>query len=570
MKKRLTGKDILTEGALALVFCVAFALVALLWRSSGMKGVAPSFSPFLVLRPQEVREEAISDYAGVQRVYEFDLTAASGVHAGTLFVHLRHTIARAEKDGVVLADTGEENRWHIGCTPGNYYLALPIYPEDAGKTLRVTLTPVYPSVRGDEPDFLVMDREMLLHLEVLPDEAAILILGFVTAAMGLFLMLLALSLGLAARDRRRVFYLGAAACAVGVWKVCGLSVVPLLLEWYGRQKFIWYLGATAYLLMMVFLLRFLNVMRSVENDRVGRLCCRLGALGALALLVLQLFDILDLHEALIPYGVVMAGLHLVSLLGRKPERPALLWVLCTFAALGLDLALFWRKGDLANAPVFLVWIALNLFVRGFGFLRGAIRRERELRETRMQTLINQIRPHFIYNTLASVNMICDSNPQRAMEVIADFNNYLQANFTALSAAEPIAFIAELEHTRAYLNVEQALYVTKLTVEYGTDYTTFRLPPLTLQPIVENSIKHGIAKTHRSERIVICSRAVEGGAEITVEDDGTKYEPSPDGAAHVGLENVRERLAMMCGGTLDIAPRAGGGTVVRVFVPKNRA
>ena len=289
---------------------------------------------------------------------------------------------------------------------------------------------------------------------------------------------------------------------------------------------------------------------------------------------MQALGILELHEALIPYGAGMAVLHLISLLGQKPDRAELLWLLPTFGALGADLLFFSGEDRFSAAPLFLLWIVMNLFVRGFGFLRAAIRRERELRKkeaelsvSKMQNLISQIRPHFIYNTLASVSMLCDSDPQRAAEVVADFNHYLQANFNAIAVTEPIAFVAELEHTRAYLNVQQALYDSKLAVEYDTDYITFRLPPMTLQPIVENSVKHGIANTHRPERIFICSRAVDGGSEILVEDDGTKYAPSPDGAAHVGLENVRERLAMMCGGALDITPRTGGGTVVRVFVPK---
>ncbi len=573
MKTRI-NRQCAVDFAVALVFAAVVALAAFLWNTPGMKGVAPAISPFLVMRPLEVHEEVIADYAGLQRVYEFDLTKASGVRAGTLFVHLRHTIAVVEKDGRIVTDTGEVSAWHIGRTPGNYWLTLPISPDDAGKTLRVTLTPVYQSVRGIEPDFLVMDRQMLLHLEVLPDEAAVLLLSCVTAAMGFFLMLLALSLGLAVRDRQRVFYLGAFSCAAGVWKLCGLSVVPLLLDWYGRQKLLWYVGATAYLLMLVLSLRLLTVIQDREHDRLGRLCCYFSVFGTLVLLALQVLGVADLHDALIPFGIGMAALHLIALLGQKPERAALLWLLPTFAALGLDLVLFSIKGQAPIAPVFLIWVALNLFARGFGFLRDAIRRERELREkdeqlrgAKMQNLINQIRPHFIYNTLASVSMLCDSDPQRAGEVVANFNNYLQANFTAIAATEPIAFVSELEHTKAYLNVQKALYVSKLTVEYDTDYITFRLPPLTLQPIVENSVKHGISQTHRPERIFICSRAVDGGAEILIEDDGTRYEPSSDGTAHVGLENVRERLVLMCGGTLEIGPRAGGGTLVRIFVPK---
>ena len=175
MKTRIDRQSAV-DLAVALVFAAVVALSAFLWNTSGMKGVAPAISPFLVMRPLEMREEVIADYAGVQRVYEFDLTKASGVRAGTLFVHLRHTVAVVEKDGRIVADTGETQSWHIGRTPGNYWLALPIYPEDAGKTLRVTLTPVYQSVRALEPDFLVIDRQMLLHLEVLPDEAAVLLL----------------------------------------------------------------------------------------------------------------------------------------------------------------------------------------------------------------------------------------------------------------------------------------------------------------------------------------------------------------------------------------------------------
>lgn len=571
MKKRLVRQRA-ADLAVALVMAAVAALLAFLWHSSGMKGVAPAISPFLVLRPTETREEAVADYAGVRRVYEFDLTGASGVRAGTLFVYLRHTAALAEKDGVVLADTGEAEGRHIGRTPGCYWLALPISPEDAGRTLRLTLTPVYRSVAGLEPDFLVMDRQMLLHLEVLPDEAAVLLLGCVTAAAGLFLTLLSLSLGLAARDRRRVFYLGAFSCAVSVWKLCALSSVPLLLDWYGRQKLLWYAGAAAYLLMPLLSLRLLTVLLDREDGRAAPLCC-LGALAALVLLALQVFGVAELHDALLPYGVGMAALHLAALAGQRPNRAALLWLLPTAAALGLDLALFPGEARFPAAPVFLVWTALDLFLRGFGFLRAALRRERELREKdealrgeKTRNLIAQIRPHFICNTLASVSMLCDSEPRRAAEIVANFNNYLQANFTALAATEPIPFAAELEHTRAYLNVQTALYASKLRVEYDTAFTDFRLPPLTLQPIVENSVKHGVGRTHRPERVLIRSRAADGGAEIVIEDDGAGYEPSPDGAAHIGLANVRERLALMCGGTLEIGPRPGGGTAARLFVP----
>ena len=568
----------LIELLVALTVVLGGFVVAFVCLRPGMKGVAPALNPYFVLRPQSVTQEVIEGYAGLRRVYEFDMTQSpdNKGRGRSLYVYLRHTIARIEMDGRVYADTGESaSQWHIGRTPGSYWLTLPIYADYREKVIRVTLTPVYNSVREEEPLFLLIDREPLIHLMLLPQEGVLLVLGTLAAVGGLFLALTALALGLAPKSRKRIFYMGAAAAAAGVWKLCGLTTTPLLLDYFGQQKAIWFLGAVAYLLMMVLSLRLLTLLRREGDHRIGTVCCCFAAASVL-LLALQIAGAVELHDVLVWYGVGAASLHLIALLGQRPSRSELLWLLPTFLALGTDLSILLRRGSIARAPVLLVWITGSLFFRGFGLLRVAVRQERELRDrteelrgAKMQALIHQIQPHFIYNTLAAIHMICREDPEQAMRAITDFSDYLHANFDALAATEPIAFIKELEHTKAYLSVEMARYAEKLTVDYHTDYITFRVPPLTLQPIVENSVKHGLKKTHRAEHIIITTRAVDGGAEIIVEDDGTGYDPTPDGGIHVGLGNVRERLTMMCGGSLDIAPRPSGGTVVTVFVPRSK-
>ena len=579
MKNKLFQRVDLVEPLIAAAVAVGVFITVFVWKTPGMKAVAPAINPFFLLQPQSVTEDVIDEYAGVRRVYEFDMTKApdNKGRGRSLYVYLRHTIATVEMDGRVYADTSESTtQWHIGKTPGNYWLRLPIYADYGEKVIRVTLTPVYHSVRDLQPMFLLIDREPLIHLMLLPQEGLLLALSVVAVATGVFLALMALALGLEPRSRSRVFYLGATAAAAGLWKLCGLSVVPLLLDYFGGQKAIWFLGVIAYLLMMVFSLRLLTLLRDEGEHRIGAVCCGFAAAAAVLLLALQIAGTEELHDLAMWYGIGMASLHLIALLGQKPNRSELLWLLPTCLALGADLAIYLRGGSIATAPVFLVWIVGNLFVRGFGFLRAAIRQGRELhlkdeelRGARMQALIHQIRPHFIYNTLAAIHMICADDPKRAMQTIADFSDYLHANFDALAATEPVAFIKELEHTKAYLDVEMARYEEKLSVEYYTDYITFSLPPLTLQPIVENCVKHGVGDTHRAMHIIITTRALDDGAEIIVEDNGVGYEPAPDGAVHVGLRNVRERLEMMCSGTLDIVPRPGGGTVVTVFVPTGR-
>ena len=103
------------------------------------------------------------------------------------------------------------------------------------------------------------------------------------------------------------------------------------------------------------------------------------------------------------------------------------------------------------------------------------------------------------------------------------------------------------------------------MEYDTPHTDFGVPPLTLQPIVENAVKHGMDPDSEPLHILIRSIRTDFGSEIIVANDGTDYEPDDD-EPHVALRNIQQRLEMMCRGQLTIIPRKGGGTVVKVTIP----
>ena len=576
MKRPLGKREFLPEAAAALAAVLCILLVVLIHWNPGFTRYANAVTPFFILQPDSVTEETIPDYAGVRRTYTFTLPDAdtATTTGARISFYLRHTIAAYSiEDSDLDNDLGENDAPHIGRTPGNYWVNIPMKPVYAGKTLRVTLTPVYDSVRDEEPAFMVITRDMLMTMLELPEDGLMLTLSVIAAGAGLFLALIALALPLDGQDKKRIFYLGAVTVAAGLWKLCGLPVLTLLLDYRGLQKEIWFAGAVGYLLMPVLSLRLLVLLRGEEKNRTGMLCFYLAAAAAVLLLLLQICNALELHQVLIWYGVGMAILHVASLLGRKPTPSELLWLLPFFLALGADLLIYLVTGSMRKAPVFLIWIIGNLFVRGIGFVREAILRERllrkkeeELRDEKIRSMMNQIRPHFIYNTLVSVYELCKDEPKQAMQVIDDFTTYLQSNFTAIAATELTPFREELRHTRAYLSVETALYGEDLSVEYDTEAMAFNLPPLTLQPIVENAVKHGVGKGCRSVHIVIRTRSDADGVRIMVEDNGRGYDPSPDSAIHVGLHNVRERLRMMCGGILEIGPREGGGTVVTVWLP----
>ena len=178
----------------------------------------------------------------------------------------------------------------------------------------------------------------------------------------------------------------------------------------------------------------------------------------------------------------------------------------------------------------------------------------------------QMRPHFIYNTMMSIYYLCKQDSDKAQQVTLDFTSYLRNNFTAIVSEDAIPFRDELEHTRAYLAVEQAQHEDRLFVEFDTPHTQFRLPPLTLQPLVENAVKHGMNPDGDPLHISVKTRQTKGGSEIIVENDGARYDPADDNEPHIALNNIRQRLETMCKGKLEITPHKEGGTTVKVTIP----
>ena len=199
--------------------------------------------------------------------------------------------------------------------------------------------------------------------------------------------------------------------------------------------------------------------------------------------------------------------------------------------------------------------------------REIARHQREIANQRASIMVLQMRPHFIYNTMTSIYCLCNQDPEKARQVVLDFTTYLRKNFTAIASSEPIPFSAELEHVRAYLAVEQAQYEDSLFVDYDTPHTRFRVPPLTLQPIVENAVKHGRDPYAGPFRISIRTRKTDSGSEVTVSDNGRGFSPEDDNGPHIALKNIQQRLDLMCGGSLLISSGENGGTVVTITIPQ---
>ena len=194
--------------------------------------------------------------------------------------------------------------------------------------------------------------------------------------------------------------------------------------------------------------------------------------------------------------------------------------------------------------------------------------EAELKERRVAIMLSQIQPHFIYNTLGTIERMCLKDPQKAFDLVRNFSLYLRGNFSELDSITPIRFTEELKHVEHYVNIEKVRF-PDMTIVYDVAATEFVLPALSVQPLVENAIKHGLMRLESGGTVVIRSFETPTHFCVEVKDDGVGFDPTLplDEKKHVGLRNIRGRLKAMVDGDLILESKPGSGTKAVVMIPK---
>ena len=204
--------------------------------------------------------------------------------------------------------------------------------------------------------------------------------------------------------------------------------------------------------------------------------------------------------------------------------------------------------------------------------RRAKKLEKELEDSRIAILLSQMQPHFIHNILNVIYYLCGKDPAAAQGAISKFSDHLRNNLEAISQKELVTFRKELDHIHTYLELEQIRFGEELSIVYDIEEDSFLLPVLSIQPLVENAVKHGIAKKRGGGVVTISSQQTEKAYRITVSDTGAGFDVDQymeDGKVHVGLMNVRQRLASIMNATVDVDSKPGNGTTVTVTIPREK-
>ncbi|WP_218683350.1 sensor histidine kinase, partial [Microbacterium sp. BF1] len=203
----------------------------------------------------------------------------------------------------------------------------------------------------------------------------------------------------------------------------------------------------------------------------------------------------------------------------------------------------------------------------------------QLAEAELRSLRAQISPHFIYNALTAIASFVLTDPTRARELVLEFADFTRYSLRRQGEFTTIA--EELGSIHSYLELERARFGDRLrvTLQIAPETLATVIPFLSVQPLVENAVRHGLEPGVGGGEIRIASRDDGTHTEITVEDDGVGMDPeglratltAGDDGVHVGLRNVDTRLRQLYGadGGLVVETNTGAGTLVRMRVPKSQ-
>ena len=326
-------------------------------------------------------------------------------------------------------------------------------------------------------------------------------------------------------------------------------------------------------------------MQLVSNEKRYRLCWILVGVNALIYCTAFFSDVAisfsSGHFFRGPLGLschvlsaFLLMVHLVQVLRkyrdkRKPE--ALLPIVSVFIVIAATVA------DLRTTQnpflSFVTIAAVSCSLMYYLWLHLQFVREHEqalMLQQRVKIMMSQIQPHFLYNTLSTIQALCRVNPEKAFDTLEMFGTYLRQNLDSLDQPNLIPFRKELEHTQVYAEIEQIRFPS-IRLEYDIADDDFSVPPLTVQPLVENAIRHGV-RVRAQGLVEIATASDEKNHFITIRDNGKGFDPQADAdpqQSHIGINNVRERIESMCGGSLHIDSQLDAGTTVTIRIPRGK-
>lgn len=377
--------------------------------------------------------------------------------------------------------------------------------------------------------------------------------------------------------------LGFVLVFVSIW-LCGESKMPM--NW--GNMLIWQHHTTMISLFLcpLFLMAYLEKRWQKEYGQRLRILFYIEIIIALCIFGLKIFGVFDFEELLFPVHILlimtlilMAFIYMDDVIKKrgKIDWSELICFLLIPIAACIETVLFYINKSTTIGlyiRIALLIYAMEFIIKNGYYLYMNIaekaRLEKQLRESRIELMGSQIQPHFIYNTLNSIQALIRIDPDEAYRMIYNFSIYLRANLISIQEQQKIPFQDELSHIKAYMEIEKVRFDERLEVVYELEVTDFMVPPLSIQPIVENAVKHGICKKPEGGTVWIRTYKDKQGIVVEVQDDGVGFEVEKrlrnENLENVGFANMQYRVQEICHAQVNVFSKLGKGTIVSIRFP----
>lgn len=532
-----------------------------------------------------IYEEILDESAPIGLVRQFRFTVDSEIeYDTTLIFKFSHQNAEVYLDGEQIYTLNTAPALSIIKTPGINWAMIPLYREDVGKEVLVKLMPVYENYNMHNVKFVIGSKLAVYENQLLRSLPEML-LSLIDIFAGVLLLCVAFYVSVKEKKGESLFALALLAISLGLWNFTQTDFIPLML--HNKTIFVYYISLTMLMISVIPLIKSVRISDDKLSTRMLDEWCMVCGLIIVIQLVLQLLGIADLREMLkITHGMIVISslVVIISSIVRwrsskkfaDAPKNSFIWILGVGVI--LDMFIYYTQDNAYGLFFVLITIICYVFIEGIQMFVVYIRQKQILEEketqltlSRITTMASQIRSHFVFNILNAISGMCKYDPEKADETIVRFARYLRNNIDIMEDDKPILFADELGRLEDYVVLEQVRFGDHIEFYTDVKFDQFLMPPLILQPIVENAIKHGLTKKQDGGTIVLRTWEDGENIKISVEDDGVGFETAElEKENSVGLKNIRYRLHHLMHGTLDIVSEVDVGTIVTITIPKKES
>jgi len=475
----------------------------------------------------------------------------------TIAFFTKHQYSKVYVDDVLVNSVFPSDVTKTSKTLGYNWVMFVLSKEDVGKEVRVEIIPVYDNVVDKEIVFL-KGTAFSIFYKIFIDSLPQIILGFIAIIVGIVFTAIAFYRKVINKDCYAIFMLGLFSIFLGCWRIFDSEFTPFLIS--KKPVFIYYIVTSMLTLCPI---TFLTVLKLYSNDKwkkIYNILCICISVIAMGQILLQVVFNVDLGKYIYIYYCFLITCLIVVLIGELYHRfkgirrggsiYENLPMICVLSVI-IDLIIYYITVDSSKLFFTIFTFLLYIIIFGVHTLRLYTTRERllkdEIKQSQIVLSLSQIQPHFIYNTLSSIRYLCKADADLAQQSIDDFSLYLRCNMDSLHKSDLIPFEKELLFVETYVKLEQLRFGDKINVVYDINEKSFEIPPLSIQPLVENAIKHGISVKEEGGNIIIRTERIDKNIVISIIDDGVGFnvnEQHTDGKSHIGLINVENRLTYL--------------------------